>query len=455
MAPGDLSGAPLRVAIAQPERRVPGWLAADARDDADVPYRFGDELPFVDRAVREIAVGESALHLARPALLQLLLECRRVLEGGGRLRIAAQRTAPPGDALTATARLAGLVSAPADGGAAFVKPARLASGEPLVTVAIPAYGPRFFAAALRSVLAQTYANLEVVVCDDSRDGAIEAIVRECATTRPIRYLRNAERLGVRGNYVRCFDEATGEFVKFLCDDDLLAPACVTTLVDAFRRVPDLTLATSRRLRIDAAGARLPDQPATLPVVAGDRVIAGWTLANAMLLAGLNFIGEPSTALLRKADLGDQRPACFHFDGVPGHGVIDMTMWAAALLKGDAVYLGAPQSAFRVHAGQRQHDPSKLVRNVASIRALQAAWMDLGLHLRAPPNLLLCKPYPPAADADWAPEAVHSFVLTPAPPSPAHGSAGIIETSPAAHRGGDPTQIEPERTSHHGEEERGK
>ena len=221
----------------------------------------------------------------------------------------------------------------------FAKPARIVTGEPLVTIAIPAYNARFFAAALDSALAQTYANLEIVIRDDSRDDAIESIVRSRQPRVPLRYARNPSRLGVRANYVECFEQADGAFVKFLCDDDVLAPDCVARLM---RGVPDAcrTSRSRRRdaTRIDAGAALLPDQPATMPIVDADKVISGVSLANAMLMVGLNMIGEPSTVLFRKSDLEDQRPAFFNFDGAYGHGVIDMVMWTALLLKGDAVYL---------------------------------------------------------------------------------------------------------------------
>src|SRR4029079_10783986 len=124
-----------------------------------------------------------------------------------------------------------------------------------------------------------------------------------------------------------------------------------------------------RVRIDAAGETLPDSPATTPIVVRDTLIAGHTLANAMLMAGLNTLGEPSTGLFRKADFPGG-PACFHFAGEHGHGIVDMVMWTSLLLKGNAVYLVTPQSSFRWHAGQRQHDPARRERNIASIRALQ-------------------------------------------------------------------------------------
>ncbi len=95
------------------------------------------------------------------------------------------------------------------------------------------------------------------------------MARARSTRFPVRYLRNQPRLRPRGNFTRCFDEARGEFVKYLCDDDLLAPTCVASLLDAFRHAPDITLATSRRRRIDAHGHALADQPATTPIVAAD------------------------------------------------------------------------------------------------------------------------------------------------------------------------------------------
>jgi len=287
----------------------------------------------------------------------------------------------------------------------YTRPDRGVASDPLVSVLVPAYNPRFFAACVASAQAQTYDNLEIVVCDDSRGTEIQAICRELSKHRSIRYECNETRLSPRGNFTRCLERAQGEFIKFLCDDDLLAPTCVASLLDAFRRAPHVTLAASRRLRIDSDGTPLADQPATIPMVATSSVIAGYTLANAVLMAGLNTIGEPSTTLFRKADLLDQAPAYFCFNGVAGHGIIDMVTWAALLLKGDAVYLTERLSSFRVHAGQRQHDPSKLQRNIDSIRSLQAAWLDLGLQSLLPPSRLLTKPFPPSPDAEWREQPV--------------------------------------------------
>ena len=382
-------------------RDAAGMLSMGWHDDADVPFHPGEDFPFEDAAVSTIEADAFVETLPFGTRCQLLLECRRVLRPGGVLRVTLERSSF-GAELAHLADLVGL--APAGGGpdvgvVALAKPSRQVVGDPLVSILIPAYNPPFFAQSLGSALAQTYDNIEIVVCDDSPGPEIEDIVRSRSARRSVRYERNAERLRTRGNFVRCFERANGEFVKFLCDDDLLAPQCVERLLDAFRQAPDVTLATSHRQRIDAAGAPLADQPATVPIVAASSVIAGHTLANAILMAGLNTIGEPSTTLFRKADFVDKRPRYFHFRGAPGHGVIDMVMWSVLLLKGNAVYLRESLSSFRIHPAQRQHDPVTRQRSVASIRGLQDAWLELGIHERHPPHLLMTRPFPPL-DAEW-------------------------------------------------------
>lgn len=410
-------------------------LSVGPDDDADVPLAPGDDLPFEDGAVATLRAGAFLHELPLAALVRVLLECRRVLGTGGALCVEPARDAAVASRLREQAVLVGLepCATPCNGRAThrhptpaaphpatrdgrdasweaawtFTKPDRRVVDMPLVSIAIPAYNPRYFPIALDSALAQTYRHVEIVVCDDSPDGAIEAAVAARAAHAPIRYLRNATRLRPRGNFTRCLEESQGAFLKFLCDDDVLVPTCVERLLDAFRSAPDVTLATSRRTLIDADGRALPPLPATWPIVDEDALIAGTTLANAVLMAGLNTIGEPSTALFRRDDLARRAPDYFAFRGCAGHGIIDLVMWASLLMKGNAVYLHEPQSSFRFHSGQRQHDPTRHERNVASIRELQAAWLALEVHERQSPDQLLVKRFPPDGE-DWQPRPVRGL-----------------------------------------------
>ena len=419
--PGSvMASSRLRICIGHGRVRAPGFLSMDERSDADIPYA-GGAFPFEDRAVQAIIVAGLPLPMRDAGLLQLLLECRRVLEVHGAVRLVLARSGDRRDEATQSLVTRLAVAAGLDGSTAAASPAsdarvvleftkrnRQVTGNPLVTIAIPAYRPTFFGIALQSALEQTYRETEIVVGDDSEGEAIEAIVRACSAPSRVRYVRNPVRLGGRGNYRQGLVLAQGEFVKFLNDDDALAPDCVERLVEAFRSAPDITLATSHRQRIDATGAPLPDQAATMHIVDADTLIDGVSLGNVMLMTPLNVVGEPTTVLFRKADLADLAPDYFRFQGEEGRGVIDMTLWATLLLRGDAVYLRDSLSRFRIHADQQQSDAGMLRRSAAATRGLQAAWRLLGLHKHGDPFTLRTKPYPFDAQADWIPQRVRSF-----------------------------------------------
>lgn len=432
--PVNPAGLALHIATGLPAQ--PGALAVDTHRDADVPLRAAEELPFEDAAAATIVLGAMVAGLSAGERLNLLIECRRVLRPGGVLTLAVSALRVLGSLV----RIVGLdpldavegavASTPADatdhdaaGGssAAFTKRDRTLHGDPLVTIAIPAYNARYFAACLDSALAQTYDPLEIVVCDDSADTTIEALVAARQRRRSIRYERNASRLRPRRNFLRTFERASGTFIKFLCDDDLLAPTAVAELLEAFRRAPDVTLATSRRRRIGPESEALPDSPATTPIAARDTLVAGHTLANAMLMAGLNTVGEPTTALFRKDEFEAVATNGFGFRGEHGHGIIDMVMWTSLLLKGHAVYRTTPLSGFRSHPDQRQHDPGMRGRNTESIRSLQRLWLDLGLPALLRPDAILAKPFPPD-DTDWRLQPLLGFAARPVERSvraPAH------------------------------------
>jgi glycosyltransferase involved in cell wall biosynthesis len=268
-------------------------------------------------------------------------------------------------------------------------------GEPLVSILMPSSNPRYFLECLDSAIGQTYRHLEIIICDDSEGDTIAAMAASRAAQASIQYVKNPKRLQARGNFEKCLSLARGEYVKFLNDDDVLEPDCVATLLDAFLQVPDLTLATSHRWPIDAASNVMDDMPATRPVVDRDVVINGVSLANAVIMYGLNFIGEPSTALFRRSDLdtkwaGDD-PRPFQFNGEEVRGAIDLAIWSRLLVQGNAAFIRKRLSRFRIHDEQAQARQEVVERSIIGMRGLQRRWIELGLFRLFPPHLLLCQP----------------------------------------------------------------
>jgi glycosyltransferase involved in cell wall biosynthesis len=225
--------------------------------------------------------------------------------------------------------------------------------QPSVSILIPAYKPRFFESCLRSALGQTYRNLEIIVSDDSEEGAIAEAVARCAPGR-VRYVRNRPRLGFHGNFARLLSLATGRYVKFLNHDDVLKPACLASMVSAFEFLGSrVSLVTSRRQLIDESDNGLPDTAASKPLADSDCTFDGSLLGDALLVQGVNRIGEPSTAMFRRADVSLVGSSLFRIDERAYTCLADMALWLRLLARGSMAYLAVALSASRVHSAQLQ------------------------------------------------------------------------------------------------------
>ncbi|MCY2960589.1 MAG: glycosyltransferase [Planctomycetota bacterium] len=122
---------------------------------------------------------------------------------------------------------------------------------PRVTVVVPTYqGEAFVRATLDSVLAQTYTDYELVVCDDgSTDGTL-AILGSYGDR--LRLVKQANR-GVAAARNRAAETARGEFLAFLDHDDLWEPELLATLVPLLSADSGTGLVYSDALVIDKAG----------------------------------------------------------------------------------------------------------------------------------------------------------------------------------------------------------
>ncbi|MEM8719504.1 MAG: glycosyltransferase family 2 protein [Cyanobacteria bacterium P01_G01_bin.39] len=100
-----------------------------------------------------------------------------------------------------------------------------------VSVIIPAYNTgQYIAKAIESALAQTLANIEVIVVDDcSTDNTVE-VVQSFNDSR-LRLLRNEVNLGAGGARNKAIEAAQGKWVAVLDSDDWYAPQRLEVLVN--------------------------------------------------------------------------------------------------------------------------------------------------------------------------------------------------------------------------------
>lgn len=95
----------------------------------------------------------------------------------------------------------------------------------IVSVLIPTYNrEQFLVPCIQSALDQTISDIEIIIMDNaSTDNTWEVCQQFSNRDRRIRISRNETNIGPVRNWQRCLDYATGEFVKILWSDDLIAP----------------------------------------------------------------------------------------------------------------------------------------------------------------------------------------------------------------------------------------
>jgi GT2 family glycosyltransferase/glycosyltransferase involved in cell wall biosynthesis len=225
---------------------------------------------------------------------------------------------------------------------------------PLVSVVMPAYKPFYIEQTLASLRAQSHRPLELVVCDDSPGEEIEQLVSAYAqeVDFPVLYQRNQPSLGEARNLARCIALASGRYIKFLHDDDVLMPDCIAALRAVLDSHPEVSLVTSSRRNINERGQELPDHDSSRYPFAGDALLHGADVIDYIHEVNANFIGEPSTALCRREHalaLGDD---VYALNGNSIELVGDMALWCRLLRHGHLAMLAQPLCHFRISQQQQ-------------------------------------------------------------------------------------------------------
>jgi glycosyltransferase involved in cell wall biosynthesis len=117
---------------------------------------------------------------------------------------------------------------------------------PLVSVVVTAYNrERFLGAAIESVVAQTFADLEIIVVDDcSTDGTRDVAHAYAAREARLRVVANERNLGDYANRNHAASFARGVFLKYHDSDDVMYPHCLETMVGPLVAHSDVALGLS-------------------------------------------------------------------------------------------------------------------------------------------------------------------------------------------------------------------
>jgi glycosyltransferase involved in cell wall biosynthesis len=215
---------------------------------------------------------------------------------------------------------------------------------PAVSVCIPTYrGAAHIAETIESVLAQSFADFELVIVDDASPDETGQVVARYRDAR-LRYLRSERNAGVEENWNRCLRFARGRYFKLLPDDDLIAPDCLARQVAVLEADRDerLALVFCARRIIDSRSRGLTTRRYPRH---GGGVIPAHAVVRNCIRSGTNLLGEPGGVLFRMA-LAKRVGA---FDASL-RIVTDLDYWFRLLLYGDAYYLPERLASFRISQG---------------------------------------------------------------------------------------------------------
>jgi glycosyltransferase involved in cell wall biosynthesis len=121
------------------------------------------------------------------------------------------------------------------------------SAPPWVSIGIPTRNrSESLARAVKSALSQTFADLEVVICDNaSTDDTPDLCRRLVSADRRVRYFRHASDIGLSPNFNFVLSRSCGRFFMWLADDDWLDEDYVAKCLSALRDLPDAYIAYGR------------------------------------------------------------------------------------------------------------------------------------------------------------------------------------------------------------------
>lgn len=162
---------------------------------------------------------------------------------------------------------------------------------PLVSVIIPTYKRSdFLIRAIKSVINQTYENIEIIVVDDNGDNEFREMTKrkiEPYINERIRYIEHDVNKGLSAARNTGILYSEGEFIAFLDDDDEFLPDKTKLQVQCFKsNDSSVGLVYGSFIRFETDSNT-------------ERIIRPKHAGNLKLLLGLNHIGPPSMVMCKK------------------------------------------------------------------------------------------------------------------------------------------------------------
>lgn len=213
----------------------------------------------------------------------------------------------------------------------------------LVSVIVPNYNhAQYLDIRLKSILAQTYADFEIIILDDnSIDNSKEIIKRYEKNVHVSHIICNKTNSGspfIQWN--RGFQYAKGDLIWIAESDDCCEPTFLENVVAEFERNSNLSFAFSRSIKIDENGNK---GNILQPMFASDVRLNGKEFNMKFLIWG-NKVWNASSVVFRKSNALIVNKQYMDFRGAG-----DWLFWIEMAEKGDVAVISEPLNYYRIYS----------------------------------------------------------------------------------------------------------
>lgn len=221
---------------------------------------------------------------------------------------------------------------------------------PKVSVIIPTHNRAVpLQKAVKSVLEQSYADFEILVCDDASTDNTGEVIKGFSDDR-IRYTRHEKNIGVTAVRNRALGDSRGGYIAFLDDDDEWLPGKLEEQVGLLEKSTD-------KLGVVYTGVNCVDMKLGNLVKVLVPQYRGYIL-NDLLFH--NFITTSSTVV---------KKTCFETVGLfdPQFGYAeDYDMWIRIAAKFDFDYIAKPMINYALHLDKISMNYNTAIRGLEQI-----------------------------------------------------------------------------------------
>ena len=213
----------------------------------------------------------------------------------------------------------------------------------LVSVIVPNYNhAQYLDIRLKSILAQTYTDLEIIILDDnSIDNSKEIIKRYEKDVHISHIICNKTNSGspfIQWN--RGFQYAKGDLIWIAESDDCCEPTFLENVVAEFERNSNLSFAFSRSIKIDENGNK---GNILQPMFASDVRLNGKEFNMKFLIWG-NKVWNASSVVFRKSNALTVNKQYMDFRGAG-----DWLFWIEMAEKGGVAVISEPLNYYRIYS----------------------------------------------------------------------------------------------------------